>query len=342
MFPCREAGARLKQPYTEHGHHDATTQELTVRAWWSRWPGALVAISTGPGSGLWVLDVDGPAGHQSLNDLLSRFGLETARQLSRVIVKTPSGGLHLYFKLHPGERPWNRAKDIGAGLDTRGVKADGSAAGYIIAPGSALADGRGYRLIEGPNDPQAIAEALQNVQPAPRGLLYLATFNRAQRHRIKADPALLAALREAATSDWQGVFDAHQLEFSQALKRSGAEFSESLKEGGGLASSYRRQAIHDLTASADGLANLSDGRRAAIFAVSCGVAKYVGNDILTAAEVQAALSSAWAACGGAAKYGQAFAEGAIRRALDLGRNDPLPPLARQFRGKTNSGAGAQQ
>ena len=148
VFPCRESGSRLKQPYTEHGHNNATTQELTVRGWWSRWPGALVGIPTGPGSGLFVLDVDGPEGRQSLAQLLIRLQLETVRDLSRVIVETPSGGLHLYFRLQPGERPRNRAKDIGAGLDTRGVTADGRTAGYAIAPGSTLPDGRSYRLIE--------------------------------------------------------------------------------------------------------------------------------------------------------------------------------------------------
>lgn len=148
VFPVRETGPRLKQPYTEHGHHDATTDELAVRAWWSRWPGALVGIPTGPGSGLWVLDVDGPAGHRSLGELLCRLGLETVRDLARVVVQTPGGGLHLYFRLQPGERPRNRAKDIGAGLDTRGVTADGSPAGYVIAPGSTLPDGRSYRLID--------------------------------------------------------------------------------------------------------------------------------------------------------------------------------------------------
>ncbi len=157
VFPVREAPPRLKAPYTEHGHHDATTNESTVRCWWTRWPGALVGIPTGPGSGLWVLDVDGPMGLRSLGELLSRLNLETTRDLARVVVRTPGGGLHLYFRLEPGERPRNRAKDIGAGLDTRGVTTDGQAAGYVIAPGSALPDGRSYELIEAPAD--AIREA---------------------------------------------------------------------------------------------------------------------------------------------------------------------------------------
>ena len=56
--------------------------------------------------------------------------------------------------------------------------------------------------------------------------------------------------------------------------------------------------------------------------------------------MQDALGSGWIAGGGAAKHGQTFADGAIRRALFSGRNDALPPLARQFRQEQNEGRGA--
>ena len=35
-----------------------------------------------------------------------------------------------------------------AGLDTRGLKEDGTSAGYIIAPGSVLPDGRAYEWVD--------------------------------------------------------------------------------------------------------------------------------------------------------------------------------------------------
>jgi hypothetical protein len=106
-------------------------------------------------SGLWVLDVDGAAGKQSLCELLARLGLPTIASLTPIISQTPSGGLHLFFRLRDGERPRNRARDIGPGLDTRGVKEDGTSAGYIIAPGSVLPDGRRYMLI----DPTMLSDA---------------------------------------------------------------------------------------------------------------------------------------------------------------------------------------
>jgi hypothetical protein len=144
VFPC---DAR-KRPLTQHGHHDATTDFDNIRRWWTHWPDALVGIPTGPGSGVWMLDVDGEAGRRSLNELMVRLGAETIADLTPCVSRTPSGGLHLIFQLQPGEWPRNRARDIGAGLDTRGLKSDGSSAGYFIAPGSTLPDGRRYELVD--------------------------------------------------------------------------------------------------------------------------------------------------------------------------------------------------
>ena len=148
VFPCFEAGRRAKEPRTRHGHHDATTDVHQIRRWWHSWPGALVGIPAGPSSGVFILDVDGRAGLASLRELLATLGLRTVADLTRVAVRTPSGGLHLYFALRNGERPRNRASDIGPGLDTRGLKVDGTAAGYVIAPGSVLPDGRAYEWVD--------------------------------------------------------------------------------------------------------------------------------------------------------------------------------------------------
>ena len=102
-----------------------------------------------------ISDVDGEAGRHSLNALLADLGIGNVADLTGVVSRTPSGGLHLIFKLQPRERPRTRASDIAPGLDTRGVKADGSSGGYFIAPGSVLPDGRRYELI----DPACLADA---------------------------------------------------------------------------------------------------------------------------------------------------------------------------------------
>lgn len=144
VFPCD----LRKRPLVLHGHRAATTDLDIIRGWWRPWPDALVGIPTGPDSGVWILDIDGEPGRRSLNELMARLGGETISDLTPCVSRTPSGGLHLIFRLQPGERPRNRARDIGGGLDTRGVKADGTSAGYFIAPGSTLPDGRGYEWVD--------------------------------------------------------------------------------------------------------------------------------------------------------------------------------------------------
>jgi hypothetical protein len=90
-----------------------------------------------------MLDVDGKVGRRSLNALLARLGLEHVADLSRVVVRTPSGGLHLYFRLGAGEAPRTRSSDIAPGLDTRAI------GGSIMAPGNVLPDGSRHELIDG-------------------------------------------------------------------------------------------------------------------------------------------------------------------------------------------------
>lgn len=81
-------------------------------------------------------DVDGALGRRSLGSLLSLLNLERIADLSSAIVETPSGGLHIYFRIGAGEQPRTRASDIGPGIDLRG---DG---GYIIAADNVRPDGR--------------------------------------------------------------------------------------------------------------------------------------------------------------------------------------------------------
>src|SRR5688572_11141260 len=51
----RNAG---KHPRTSNGLLDATRDPDRIRAWWSRWPDANIAVATGTAAGIWVLDVD--------------------------------------------------------------------------------------------------------------------------------------------------------------------------------------------------------------------------------------------------------------------------------------------
>ncbi len=107
----------------------ATQEELGA---WS-WSG--VGIVTGTLSGVLVLDVDGPEGEAELQ----KHGHPVTP-----MVRTASGGLHLYFK-HP-EHHVRTGIRVAPGLD---VKASG---GYVVAPPSVGANGKPYEWIVTPEE----------------------------------------------------------------------------------------------------------------------------------------------------------------------------------------------
>ena len=53
VFPCAPGN---KNPLTEHGFHDATTDAEQIECWWEENPTANVGLAT---EGLLVVDVDG-------------------------------------------------------------------------------------------------------------------------------------------------------------------------------------------------------------------------------------------------------------------------------------------
>lgn len=151
VFPCRAKPEEVvdqntgevetkheKTPYTSNGLKGATRLIRILNRWWSDNPDALVGVPTGAPSGFWVLDLDvkpGVAdGHIWLDAMESTHGAlpATAR------AKTANGGTHIFFRHVDGVR--NRG-GLGSGVDVRG---DG---GYVVMPGSRMADGRTYEWI---------------------------------------------------------------------------------------------------------------------------------------------------------------------------------------------------
>lgn len=104
------------------GFYKATTDADRIRSWWTQWPDALIGMPTGPASGVDVLDLDLKNGKDGF------AALPGWRDRSPVIVWTPSGGAHLWFK-SDGTIPSTSGK-IAPGIDTRGM------GGYAIVPPS--------------------------------------------------------------------------------------------------------------------------------------------------------------------------------------------------------------
>lgn len=125
VFPCRRDN---KAPLVARGFHDATTDEAIIRGWWSRTPGALIGVPTGVKSGWWVLDID-VKGENEPDDILHALQMEFG-DFSGPVIRTPSGGLHVYFKADARIRINGSGKTWRAQIDWRGE------GGYVCVPPS--------------------------------------------------------------------------------------------------------------------------------------------------------------------------------------------------------------
>ena len=171
--------------------------EDEIRNWFDQRTDLNLAIITGAGSGVDVIDVDvnhgdWPAPGNSLPD--------------GCVVRTPSGGLHLYVRHIAGAR--NSTGSLAKGID---VRADG---GCCLVPPSSI-DGNSYCFIHGsfstvPEAPQWLKAELLNghshKSPAPEAAagktaagqrnVTLTSIAGSLRRRGMTESAILAALLE--------------------------------------------------------------------------------------------------------------------------------------------------
>jgi Bifunctional DNA primase/polymerase, N-terminal len=161
VFPCRFDG---KEPATEHGFQDATTDPEKVDWLWRRDPALNVGIACGaPGPD--VLDVDvhhGAPGWRSYNQLRAAGLVPDAM----AEIRTPSGGGHFYYR---GTDQRNGklltrvdGKPVSLGIDYRG------AGGYVVAPPSQVG-GRPYEVVSKQASAATFdwSAARQLLSPAP-------------------------------------------------------------------------------------------------------------------------------------------------------------------------------
>lgn len=153
VLPCKP---RAKQPLTQHGLKDASTDAATINRWWVAAPLANVAIRCGlVSAGLVVIDVDGEEGKESLK----------GKHLPPTIMaKTGGGGAHYFYYCKERLRP-----KVGL-LPKVDLRAEDS---YVVAPPSVHPSGTSYEWIISPQDaspaplPQWVIDIARMPEAAP-------------------------------------------------------------------------------------------------------------------------------------------------------------------------------
>ena len=268
VFPCHTAtpsgcscglpdcGSPAKHPRIAHGFKSASRDPATIQRWWSRWPEANIAVRTGRESGLVVIDVDPPHGGMlSMRRLVAADGPLPKGP----VVRTGSGGAHLYFR-HPGEPVRNSAGTrLGPGVDIRG---DG---GYVVVPPSRHASGALYEWRDDirflPEMPDSLARRIQSTRRPE---------NTSQREPIRLDDAVSAWARSALEGEAQHVRAAGQGTRNSTLNR--AAFCLGQIVGAGALEETAVERILVDSALSCGL-----GEREAILTVQSGLRAGIGN-----------------------------------------------------------------
>jgi putative DNA primase/helicase len=186
VFPARRDAnnpARNKEPLVAWKRYQQKRASYTLCEQWDTAANNNLAVVTGRISGLWVLDIDGDTGKETLARLTDQHGPlpET------ICVRTGSGGLHYYFRFPDSEQvdirnmvKKDRQANALPGIDVRG---DG---GYVIAPPSIHESGNAYEWLVPPSQ--------GNLKDAPDWLLNIADRARTDdaapllEHKADSDP----------------------------------------------------------------------------------------------------------------------------------------------------------
>ena len=190
-----------KHPITKHGVKDATTDELTIRRWFSKHPNANFGIATGAKSGLLVLDIDADRGGL---DSIKEFERENGRLPEGPVLMTGGGGVHLY--LRHAQAIKNRVNVL-PGIDVRGE------GGYVLGPNSLHKSGKTYlwththmpEKVQLPEPPDSLLKLLarKTVHTAPPDIIphsqrnsTLASMAGSMRRRSMTRESIMVALLE--------------------------------------------------------------------------------------------------------------------------------------------------
>ncbi|MEO1110558.1 MAG: phage/plasmid primase, P4 family [Pseudomonadota bacterium] len=262
------------------GLYKATCDEKQIRAWWAKWPKALIGMPTGKASGVFVVDLD-PRGDETLEDVEQRLAAAVGELPPGLRAITQSGGAHYYFKLPQGEEtPRNSAKKL-PGVDWRG---DG---GYVIVPPSMMLDGKGYHWSLGPDEGEAA--------DAPPMLLDL-IYQRGKFARHASSPG-------SAGTAFSGPAGPRSVSASD--------------RGDEAVRKYVQKALDN--GAAEVLSAAEGTRGSTLNAVAFSLGKFVAAGALSEREVWAALRDSADANGMSAVDGDKETDAKIRRGMDSGK-----------------------
>ena len=137
------------------GVSKATVDEEQIHAWWAKWPKAMIGVAVGA-AGMLVVDfdprIDAETGEEwTLEQLKADLEMKMGCTLPATLAaRTPSGGVHIYFRMPEGKPIGNRG-NLPKHIDVRGL------GGYVIVPPSVCeGDGKNavgaYRWLRGDAD----------------------------------------------------------------------------------------------------------------------------------------------------------------------------------------------
>lgn len=152
LLPCAPRG---KTPLLKRWPTLASSDLAAIQEWAAKHPECNWGVATGPGSRVFVLDVDGEAGKASLAALEGQHGPLPVTLVS--LTGRGDGGEHRWFNYPAAREIRGSAGKLGEGLDIRG------AGGYVIVPPSIHETGRAYQW----------ADLEQSIADAPSWLLDL-------------------------------------------------------------------------------------------------------------------------------------------------------------------------
>ena len=127
---------RNKIPLISGWPEKATTDAATITKWWTATPNANIGIATGKNSNLFVLDIDGPKGAESMTGRPVPDGAGIART---------GRGWHVYTAFPSALDGFSTSKSgVLPGIDVRG------SGGFVVAPPSIHETGVEYEWIDPP------------------------------------------------------------------------------------------------------------------------------------------------------------------------------------------------